>query len=474
MRGSCFWKRVLAIAVLSVLVQVGMLGGIAQAQNTATNTAPSFIPVVTWNYEYTPFPSAQESVLAQYSFVDIQRDGYKDNLGRNTWQALKALNPTIQVYLYQLAGGTHDVNWDHWRGVERSYVTNDSQDLVYVEYVNTINRWNNARGLSMGNLNQNNPDLFLLDSHGNRICDSYRAWYLDFGIQKYVDYWVAAATADITRQPWKADGIFIDGPGLAMPGGLSGTPAKYPTQAAWAAGAVYFMENVSAALHAEGVKAWFNAGPTTTQVGQSAWRTLDISPNHPDALLDEGTFVVSWVPAGVLAGFRTEAQCKSVIDTMQSISKISAAMASSSTGLPGATGVDNFGKPVTYWDAFYFGLSCFLLGKNTAANNSYFVWHDANQAVEWFSEYNINLGAAKGTYQVTPYGTSNIYWREYQNGYVYVNLSNTNANGIVLGDVCRQITHQNVTNPFSSPTINTLDLQAHRAAILVRSSATAY
>jgi hypothetical protein len=58
--------------------------------------------------------------------------------------------------------------------------TYNSQDALSVEWVNTINRWNNARGLPMGNLNTQNPQLFALDSNGNRIYDRYEAWLLDF------------------------------------------------------------------------------------------------------------------------------------------------------------------------------------------------------------------------------------------------------------------------------------------------------
>ena len=139
------------------------------------------------------------------------------------------------------------------------------------------------------------------------------------------------------------------------------------------------MENVSAALHAQGVKVWFNAENTRDPVGQSAWLTVDASPNHPDIMLEEGAFVVSWGSPGTLANFFSEAECKSTIDTMQSVSHIKATIASGTTGLPGATGIDNYGAPVAYWDAFYFGLSCFLLGKNTVNNNSYFTWNDNNQ-----------------------------------------------------------------------------------------------
>jgi hypothetical protein len=248
---------------------------------------------------------------------------------------------------------------------------------------------------------------------------------------------------------------------------------KYPTDAAWASGAVNYVLGLTSALHAKGQKAWFNLSPTSTSLGKTSWITLDSSPDHPDVMMDEGAFVTPW-SSTTLGNFFNEAQLKNSLNTMQSVHNSQVAMSSGARGLPGATGVDNYGKPVTYWDAFYYGLSCFLLGKNTVANNSYFSWHDDTTAVQWFSEFDIDLGAAKGSYWVSPYRTSNIYWREYQNGYAYVNPSGSDVTGIVLGDVCRHVTHDNVTNPFNSPTVNTLNLPAHRAAILVRSSVTGW
>ena len=415
--------------------------------------APRFISVFTWNYWYVPFPFAQEGILAKYAFSDVNRSAYMDDLMRNTWRVLKSINRTHEVYLYELSGQTKN-----------------DQDAKPVKDVNSINRWNNARGLAAGSLNKENCDLFLLDSRGNRISDSYGAWYLDHGSQKLVDYWVAAVTADIIMQPWKGDGIFIDGPGLEVPSSLSGIPVKYSTNAAWSTASVRFMEAVSAALHSLGTKVWFNAGPTKTSVGKSVWLTMDASPNHPDILMDEGAFAVAWSRPGTLVGFYNEIECKTSIDTMRYVRNINIAMASHSKGKPGDTGVDNFGKQVSYWDAFYFALSCFLLGKNTAANNSYFSWHDDGHAVQWFEEYDIDLGPAKGAYQITRYGASNIYWREYEKGYAYVNLSNSDVTGIVLGDVCRRITHNNIQSPFDDFLIHTLDLPAHRAAILLKAS----
>ena len=425
----------------------------------ATSPLPRFISVFTWNYQ-DPFPSAQESILAKYSFSDLGSSAYKDSQARNTWTILKSLNPTHQIYCY-----------------EGPMVTMNNEDSVTQYpplYINNIVRWDNARGHSMGNLDKNNPDLFLLDSKGNRIQHTiFKWWLLDVGNPKLWQYWEEAATTDKINQPWKADGLYIDGPGLQIPSNLSTPPMKYPTDAAWVSGAVNYVLGLTSTLHAKGQKAWFNLSPTSTSLGSAAWVTLDSSPNYPDVMMEEGAFVTPWSSTTV-GNFFNETQLKNSITTMQSVHNSRVAMSSGANGLPGATGIDNFGKPVTYWDAFYYGLSCFLLGKNTVANNSYFSWHDNNSAVQWFSEFDINMGAAKGPYQVTPYGTSNIYWREYQQGYVYVNPSNNDANGIVLADVCRQVTHSNVTNPFSSPTIKTVNLQAHRGAILVRSSVTSW
>ena len=427
--------------------------------NQTSSAIPRFIPVFTWNYQ-DPFPSEQESILAKYNFSDLGSFAYKDSQGINTWANLKSLNSAHQVYCY-----------------EGPMVTMNNQDSV-VQYppwdINSIARWDNARGHSMGNLDRDNPDLFLLDSKRDRIQHTvFKWWLLDVGNVKLWQYWVEAATTDKVGRPWKADGLYVDGPWFKLPSGITAAPVKYPTDAAWASGAVNYVLGLTSALHVKGMKAWFNVEPASTSLGKTSWITVDSSPNYPDVMMDEGAFVTSW-GSSTLASFSDEAAVKNSLDTMQSVHNSRVAMSSLTAGLPGAAGIDNYGAPVTYWDAFYFGLSCFLLGKNTVDNNSYFSWHDKNTAVQWFDEFDINLGAAIGSYQAAHYGASSIYWRRYQNGYVYVNLSNANASGIVLPSPLRQVTHSNVTNPFSAPTINTLNLNAHRAAILVNSSVTGW
>lgn len=409
-----------------------------------------FIPVFTWYYG-AELTSAQEALLAKFSFSDLNRRSYKDKLGRDSWQVLKSFNSLHEVYLYQFSFGAYD-----------------SQDNKLAVKINTISRWNDARGHSMGNLNIDHTELFLLDNKGERIHDKYGVWLMDIGHQAYIDYWVEATLTDIVNKPCKADGIFVDGPSLIHSYTLTAYPAKYPTNSAWASAAKTFVLQVTSALHKKGVKVWFNMGQTHTSIGQACWILLDQSSDYPDILMDEGAFVTSYSRA--FAGFHSESACRTSIDTMQSVKNVRVAMSSHVKGLPGDIGLDNFGKPVTYWDAFYFGLSCFLLGKNTVADNSCFSWHDSNKELRWFDEFDIDLGKAVGTYQVAQYESVNIYWREYEKGYVYANLSNTNVSGILLPAPCRQITHQNISNPFVDPIVDMLILPAHRGAILIKES----
>ena len=549
MRSPCSWKGFFVVIVLFAFGSV-LTFGCGDASATGSQTSQSFVPV--WaGYYPSPFPSAQEHSLSLRSFLDVNRFNYLDDQGNSTWAKLKSLNPAIQIYVYEAPAQIYS---------SQDNLTNYPSAVG----LNTIARYDQARPLSnpypVGNLDRNNPGFFLFDSNGNRITDSvYGFYYLDQGNPAFAIYWLGSVYSDIITQPWKADGIYVDGPGFALPS-LPANSAKYPTDAAWATASLTFMQVVTTGLHLYGQKVWFNASSTNTAVGQSSWEIADAWADPPDVLMDEGAFAVKWgcsgsvstinvvsvgAPGsnyqvgdvltitqsgasggkvtvssigsgGTVAGMSLtaqgtgysaasalsvsgghgsgctvdvgvgycmvqiypEAQCKSSIDTMQGVSHVRAAIESHCLGSPGSSGLDNYGNPLTYWDAVYFALSCFLLGKNTVANNSYFYWWDtalpASSGLLWLNEYGINLGSAVGTYQVTPYGSSNVYWRQFQNGYVYVNLSNNDVNGIVLPASFRQVTHSNVQNPFGDPTINTLNLPAHRAAILLNSSVTSW
>src|SRR6185436_16371742 len=185
---------------------------------------------------------------------------------------------------------------------------------------------------------------------GNRI---YNQWFsnpaagnyyylLDFGSASYVSYWVQSVKADISDQPWKADGIFTD---LCMTfpaaAGHNAIPAKYPSNAAWSSAMNNFTAGISAGVRAFGQKLWCNKGDTRFTDGAAAWRALDASSTPPDVLMEEGAFAVAW---GAAVQFYPEAEWKSQVDTMAAMTKIKVAMLSHTQLAPGASGTDNYGR----------------------------------------------------------------------------------------------------------------------------------
>ena len=136
--------------------------------------------------------------LAKFDLLDTDRFRY-NSIGSNTWAAIKAINPNMQIYLYEMGAQTP------------TYL-----DATAQLYINGLGRHNVSRGHPQGSLNGNNPGLFLLSASGGRIYNAYSSnpganqyWYLmDFGSVAYQSYWLTAVKADIVNQPWLADGTF--------------------------------------------------------------------------------------------------------------------------------------------------------------------------------------------------------------------------------------------------------------------------
>src|SRR5206468_593516 len=161
-----------------------------QAAGTATGSA-KFIPTFAVYYAGGPtLVAADAPILAKFDLIDTDRLRYYE-ISPNTWAAIKAINPNSQIYLYEM-------------GAEApSHL--DSTPQVYL---NGLGRYNVSRGHPMGNLNGDHPELFLLDSLGNRIYNvpysdpaANQYWHLmDFGAAAYQSYWITAVRADIVDQ----------------------------------------------------------------------------------------------------------------------------------------------------------------------------------------------------------------------------------------------------------------------------------
>ncbi|TMH89319.1 MAG: hypothetical protein E6H42_17405, partial [Betaproteobacteria bacterium] len=401
--------------------------------------------------------------LAKFDLLDFDRFRY-NQIGSNTWATIKALNPNVRIYLY----------------VDGPDIYND-QDGQSALNINTISRYDVSRGHPMGSLNGNHPELFLLDSGGNRIyatAFSFPAggkfdYLMDFGSSVYQSYWVTAIKADVVDQPWVADGIFTDDC-VAMPPqvGYSATSVKYPTDNAFSAGMNSFVSAISTGLHGFGQKLWCNKGETRSAIGSAAWRALDASASPPDVFLEEGAFAVMWGPWAVQ--FTQESEWKNQIDTMAALKNTKAAMLSHTQLVEGQSGSDNFGNTVSFWQILWYSLGSYLLGKNDVLGNAYFMFHggdsDYNKII-WYNEYdNIDLGKALGSYTVTTIGGVNIYSREFEKGYVYVNPTG-NVASVALPQGGRQLTHDNLLSPLTSlPLVSSISLSGHSAGIVLKTA----
>ncbi len=418
--------------------------------------------------------------LAKFSGIEIDRFRYNEiSPGTNTsWAAIKSFNPNVQIFLYET--GTEDSNY---------------HDGTPQAYLNDVDRYNVSRGHPMGSLNGDHPELFLLDSAGNRIYNTAYSnvtanqyWNLmDFGAAAYQSYWLTAVKADIVDgvdaagQKWVADGVFADSCIAIDFGGYSGVPAKYPTNAQWSGAMNSFTGTITAGLHVYGQKLWCNRGETRTVDGSAAWRDLDASASPPDVLLEEGAFAVMWGVRDVQ--FYPEEDWKRQVDTMAAIGNSDVAMISHTKLLEGQAGTDNWGQPVTFWQTLWYSLGSFLLTKNDQLNNSYFMFNGGSgyDRIWWYDEYEtIYLGKSVGPYAVTPIDTSNgpvnVYWREFEKGYVYVNPTPNDVASVTLPPACqaipnpcRQRTHDNLPSPPGDlPAVTSIPLSAHNAAIVVK------
>jgi hypothetical protein len=446
-------RQVVRLAVVSLALS---LAGAAYAD--ADVGSKRFIPTLLVYYGGGPrLTPADATRLAKYDLIDLDRFRY-NQIGGNTWDAIKRYNPDVEIYVYEMGAETPNY-----------------QDATPAVMLNGLGRYSVSRGHPMGSLNGDHPELYLLDPYGYRIYSrafsniyADRYWLLmDFGSATYQSYWVTAVKADIIDQPWVADGVFADNC-LTFPvsGGYSGTPALYPTSTQWSNAMNRFASGIAAGLHGYGQKLWCNKGDTRSEDGVAAWKALDASADRPDVLMEEGAFAVEWGNSAVQ--FFPEAQWKSQVDVLAAVTNSKIALLSHTKLAPNQTAYDDWGKPVSFWQIFYYTIGSMLLGKSEA-NNAYLMFSTATNFndIVWFDEYDaIDLGKPLAAYRLADPEGVNVYYREFERGYVVVNPTPTDVSWIPTPPV-RPITHDNLYSPLTVVNIVTsIPLAAHSAAIL--------
>ena len=442
---------------------LALLVGAALASSVEA-ASTKFIPTFLVYYGGGPtLVAGDEQRLAKYDLIDINRARY-NQIGADTWGAVKALNPESQIYLYQIGPETQNY-----------------MDGTQVLYLNGLGRYDVSRGHFMGSLNGNNPDLYLRDANGQRIYNKAYSnvsqntyWHLmDFGASAYQQYWLTGLKADIVDQPWAADGVFVDNClTLSAAGGYSATPSAYPTNAAWSSAMNAFSSAIAAGARAYGQKLWCNKGGSGSAEGFAAWLELDGGASPPDVLLEEGAFAVKW--GNGATQFYPEASWKRQVDLMGAMKNASVAMLSHTDLLDGQSGTDNWGLPVNFGQTLWYALGSFLLGRNDALGNAYFSFTDGGDynKILWFEEYDrLDLGKAMGGYRVSSIAGVNVYWREFEKGYVYVNPTATAVASVALPQASRLLTRETLASLIDAlPIVTTIALPGHHASFLLKTT----
>ena len=399
-----------------------------------------------------------EKVFGKFDMVMLTRT-WSDAIRGDTWKAIKSINPATEIYV-QTEGPTL------WKEADESRIK-DLKD---------IGRYDISRGHSMGAINKDHPEFFLLDKNGKR-CLAYEPEYkdrflMDFGSRDYQKYWIEAVTADVLKQPWRGTGIHVDniGPLCTFP---AGKPARYDTDEKWCKAALSFVDNVTSAMHKQDNKVWINAGGTDSERGWKALVQLDGLENPPDVVGEEGAFATSWGKGDTT--FPDEEKWKHSVDFLSKLGKSRQAYFSHTKLRRDGTGTDNYGKPVTFWQSLWYAMCSFLLGKDDRLDNAYFFFCSRETGGYgskdfWFEEYEqIDLGKAAGSYRTADQRGAGVYWREFAGGYVFVNPTEKDAMGILLPGPCRELSHDNLKNDRKTlASINKLDLLAHHGTIVLK------
>ena len=394
--------------------------------------------------------------LAKFDIIVLQKIHYND-IGGDSYGAIKAINPNIKIYLYA-----------------QTVTLGPGQDSFSTLNLTSFGRYDISRGHSMGSFNRDHPELFLLNSSGERVQWTYHTatrYWLDFGNSDLYDYAIEAITTDYVGRTWTADGIFNDYI-WAVQTGATSTPAKYDTDAKWSTAMNSMANAMTVGLAAQGQKYGCNRGGTRWARGVNAWLALDASTNPPDIVQDEIGFATGDGPGDIQQ--IPELDWVRQIDILSAIKNSKVFYQSDTDILPDTSGTDYYGKSFTFWDGLWYCLGSYLIGKNEVDNNSYFSYGNAslNLSNKYYDEYDkIDLGRAVSGYNVTVYSGNNIYWREFEKGYVYVNPTINDVTSISLPELCKQRTHDNLGRDMSSlQNIDTIDLKSHRAAILYKSN----
>lgn len=255
-----------------------------------------------------------------------------------------------------------------------------------------------AGGVSYAQASREHPSWLLRDAAGQPIqCRGYPyLWALDVGNRGFQRAWTNEVVHELRTQGW--DGVFMDNvdPTIRYYHDPSDV-ARYPTDAAYTAAMTSALAYVAPRIHAAGKLVMANIGswPNYARTGMGWLKDLD-------GAMDERFVKYVNTPG---QGYRSTAEWRTELSIVQRAQR-------EGKWFIGIT-ESSFGDS----SAARYGWATMLLG--AAGRAAFALQNDTQYGIEnWFTEYDIPLGPARGAAEAEPSG---VYRRRFSNGLVLAN-----------------------------------------------------
>ena len=400
--------------------------------------------------------SGQTANLAKFDILLMQKFHYDDDAGEEatTWANIKAINPSCEIYCYQ-SGMT-------------TYSTHDAWTLVNID---SLDRWDDPRDHSLGDIYNDNYGFILQDAGGMYLVTPYTdRYYLDPEETDFDDYAAEAYIHDHIGQAWEADGIFSD----HIFASRHIAPLSITDDDEWNTLMNAWISSVTGQLHTAGIKFGGNRNYTNVAGGASGWVSLDSVTYPPDFVLEEAFAAVKYGDSNDVQFFPPSTWLLQ-IQTIAAIENSDVGLHSSTDLAISGSGTDNWGKAVTYEEALWYALGSYLMVKEV---NVFFCFSSTSYntvSERYYDEYDyLDLGDPVGNYYTKVVDGTTFYLRKFDSGYVIVNPGLDDETTIDYSDLgitetCREITHDNM-DEADWDTISTstqfATFKSHRAKIL--------
>jgi len=461
------------LAVVCITLTAGT-AAIAEEQAIAPG---KFIPTFAVKYgSTTGWPPAEEA--ARFDLIDVSAGTAHARVhasGKgNTWQTLKSLNPHIKFFLYKNGPGLY--NASSWGQLGKGW-----EWLIQHHGINCSDRWA-AVGATHGGYLQGKP--YPNERLMNLTNPNWQRYWAE---ETYTKFWSGQSSFGEG-----ADGIFADNCGYRMPWRgqwhLEGHPDKPDMPTDYTRDGAH--ERDSYKKHIKEFHRWVvpwlreRERKLVLNFGQMArqpedWLELDGEPHPVFAAMEEGAFVHPWGTLGRQGNFVfwSEREWLNQVNTTRKLQHVRALMnvhgpvISEFDDVRRMDATDASGNRA--WDVLWYALASFLQGYDDVRQNAYMnftVW--GYSRFYWFDEFDpesLHLGKAVGEMQRVQGKAGHIYMREFEDGWVAVNPTRTDAVGVhVPRGRAQIIRHDNLKETDQAPLVDAFDLASHRGNVLLK------